>query len=540
MLKNLSLTLKLALLPAVALLGLLLYVGYNSQQLSHNDSRLVELETHSYPTLEKTDAVIFQFSRIPALLNSAVAAGEESTLSEAREVLQTIAAKQQELQGLLSNQRERSDELNTWRVAVQRYAENALSASSQLVKGTADFEALRPNLDRMASDLAQAQKLGSAFRTNAYQDFQDALAQTRKDNATTTRVGIILSLLLVALVALGSWLVISSIMRNVHGVIDSLQAIARGDGDLTRRVSVEANDEIGAMIELFNGFLDKLQGTIRQIVEAASPLGQMSQELYRLTQGSEENASSQQGHTDSISRDIQTMTSSIQEVAQRSRQASDEAGAASKQADAARQSIGSLSTSISDLGSSVMGAVEAMQQLEEETQQVGSVLTVIRSIAEQTNLLALNAAIEAARAGEQGRGFAVVADEVRNLAQKTAASTAEIQQIIQRLQNSANGVLNVMTVNGEKAQGSIERSVQATQMLDVIAQAVGQINQLNAGIAQFTQEQIGLSSSIQQETAVLQGDAQATAHGAQATARLGEQLLSTGDHLRAATAQFRV
>ena len=540
MLKNLSLTLKLALLPAVALLGLLLYVGYNSQQLSNNDLRLVELETHSYPTLEKTDAVIFQFSRIPALLNSAVAAGEESTLTEAREVLQAIAAKQQELQGLLSNQRERSDELDAWRVAVQRYAENALSASSQLVKGTADFEALRPNLDRMASDLSQAQKLGSAFRTNAYQDFQDALAQTRKDNATTTRVGIILSLVLVALVALGSWLVISSIMRNVHGVIDSLQAIARGDGDLTRRVTVEANDEIGAMIELFNGFLDKLQGTIRQIVEAASPLGQMSQELYRLTQGSEENASSQQGHTDSISRDIQTMTSSIQEVAHRSRQASDEAGAASKQADAARQSIGSLSSSISDLGSSVMGAVEAMQQLEEETQQVGSVLTVIRSIAEQTNLLALNAAIEAARAGEQGRGFAVVADEVRNLAQKTAASTAEIQQIIQRLQNSANGVLNVMTVNGEKAQGSIERSVQATQMLDVIAQAVGQINELNAGIAQFTQEQIGLSNSIQQETAVLQGDAQATAHGAQATARLGEQLVSTGDHLRAATSQFRV
>ena len=540
MLKNLSLTLKLALLPAVALLGLLLYVGYNSQQLSHNDSRLVELETHSYPTLEKADAVIFQFSRIPGLLNSAVAAGEESTLTEAREVLQTIAAKQQELQGLLSNQRERSDELDAWRIAVQRYAENALSASSQLVKGTASFDTLRPNLDRMASDLAQAQKLGSEFRAHAYEDFQSSLAQTRKDNATTTRVGIILSLLLVALVALGSWLVISSIMRNVHGVIDSLQAIARGDGDLTRRVSVDANDEIGAMIELFNGFLDKLQGTIRQIVEAASPLGQMSQELYRLTQGSEENASSQQGHTDSISRDIQTMTSSIQEVAHRSRQASDEAGAAAKQADAARQSIGSLSSSISDLGSSVMGAVEAMQQLEEETQQVGSVLTVIRSIAEQTNLLALNAAIEAARAGEQGRGFAVVADEVRNLAQKTAASTAEIQQIIQRLQNSANGVLNVMTVNGEKAQGSIERSVQATQMLDVIAQAVGQINELNAGIAQFTQEQIGLSSSIQQETAVLQGDAQATAHGAQATARLGEQLVSTGDHLRAATAQFRV
>ena len=346
--------------------------------------------------------------------------------------------------------------------------------------------------------------------------------------------------MLVTLVGLGALLIIRGIMGNVHGVIESLQAIARGDGDLTRRVNVDSRDEIGEMIQLFNGFLDKLQGTIRQIIEAAGPLGGMSQELYRLTQESKENSRSQQGHTDSIGRDIQTMTSSIQEVAQRSQQASEGAGAASRQADTARASIGSLSTSISDLGSSVLGAVQAMQQLEEETQQVGSVLTVIRSIAEQTNLLALNAAIEAARAGEQGRGFAVVADEVRNLAQKTAASTAEIQQIIQRLQNSANGVLNVMTANGDKAQHSIERSVEATRMLESIAVAVGEIDQLNAGIAQLTQEQIGLSSSIQQDTQVLQQDAQATAHGAEATARLGEQLVNTGDHLRAATAQFRV
>ncbi|NMY41967.1 methyl-accepting chemotaxis protein [Pseudomonas sp. WS 5013] len=540
MLKNLSLTLKLSLLPAVALLGLLLFVIYTSVQLAANDARLDTLENNSFPTLEKADAVNFQFSRLPGMLNSAVAAGELATLDEARKVLADIADLQQALQPLTRANQARAGELDDWRQAIARYADNALSASEQLIKGSAGFDDLRPSLDRMASDLEAAQKLGSTFRANAYEDFQSTLGQARTDNATTTRTGYILSAVLVALVGLGALLIIRGIMGNVHGVIESLQAIARGDGDLTRRVNVDSRDEIGEMIQLFNGFLDKLQGTIRQIIEAAGPLGGMSQELYRLTQESKENSRSQQGHTDSIGRDIQTMTSSIQEVAQRSQQASEGAGAASRQADTARASIGSLSTSISDLGSSVLGAVQAMQQLEEETQQVGSVLTVIRSIAEQTNLLALNAAIEAARAGEQGRGFAVVADEVRNLAQKTAASTAEIQQIIQRLQNSANGVLNVMTANGDKAQHSIERSVEATRMLESIAVAVGQIDELNAGIAQLTQEQIGLSSSIQQDTQVLQQDAQATAHGAEATARLGEQLVSTGDHLRAATAQFRV
>lgn|GEM_PF-72285 len=539
MLKNLPLTFKLSLAPAVAILGLVLFVGYTSFQLSATDSRLHALETHSYPVLERADAAIFQFSRVPGLLNSAVAAGEQTLLTEAGEVLQDIKAHQHELQKLVQVP-SRRQHLDNWRLAVERYADNAISASNKLVSGSASFEDLRPSLDRMGNDLAQAQRLAAEFRSAAYDDFEHTLAETREVNATTTRLGIVLSLAFLVLVTLCAWVVTRSIMSNVRGVIDSLQGIARGDGDLTRRVNVESNDEIGAMIRLFNGFLDKLQGTIRQIIDAAGPIGDCSKELYRLTQTSEGNAKSQQHHTDSISRDIHTMTGSIHEVAQRSRQASDEAGSASRQAIAAQKNIGDLSAGINDLGDSVMGAVTAMQQLEEETQEVGSVLTVIRSIAEQTNLLALNAAIEAARAGEQGRGFAVVADEVRNLAQKTAASTAEIQQIIQRLQNSANTVLNVMTANGEKSRESIEHSIEATQMLEAIAQTISQIDELNAGIARHTQEQIGLSDSIQKETEVLQQDAQATANGAGATARLGEQLVGTGDHLRKATAQFRV
>ena len=537
--KSLSLTAKLLLVPAVALLGLILFVGYTSLQLAETNNRLQRLESRSYPILEQSDAVIFQFSRLPGLLNNAVTAGEAALVDEARQLLAGIDAQQVKL-GALLHDSQRNQELNTWRSAVTAYGRNALDVSQQLIDGSASFGDLSDNLQRMTADLERAQAMAVAFRTSAYQDFQQTLAATRDDNAATTQLGIGLSILLIVLVGCGAWWVTRNIMGNVRRVIDSLRAIARGDGDLTQRIEVVSNDEIGTMIQLFNLFLDKLQGTIRQIVEAASPLGQMSQDLYRLTSEAERNAQSQQDHTNSIGRDIQTMSARIEEVAQRSRQASDEAGTASQQAEAARENIGGLADGIQDLGSSVMASVSAMTQLEEETQEVGSVLTVIRTIAEQTNLLALNAAIEAARAGEQGRGFAVVADEVRNLAQKTASSTQQIQEIIQRLQNSANAVLDAMTANGEKARASIERSSEATRLLEDIACTVSQIDTLNAAIARFTQEQIGLSTSIQQETLVLQQGALTTAQGAGTTTRLGEQLVTTGDHLRAATAQFRV
>ncbi|WP_043309934.1 methyl-accepting chemotaxis protein [Pseudomonas sp. ML96] len=539
MFKTISLTLKLSLPPAVALAGLLLFVGHTTQQLGDNDSRLVALEKQSYPMLEVADRVNFQLSRIPGLLNSAVASGEQEILDEARQVLADVNNNLRDLEPLTHGRGNRGEELQDWSSSIRRYSDNAFSSSAQLLDGAA-FDDLRPKLNRMAVDLKRAKESGQLFRSLAYSDFHSSLKQVRADNAATTQLGYLLSGVLLLVVSISSGLVIRQVMTNIQGVIESLRAIASGDGDLTRRVNVESTDEIGEMIGLFNGLLDRLQGTIRQIIETASPLEQMSRELHRLTRGAEDSAHSQQERTDSISRDIGTMTSSIEEVAERSRQASEQASAVTRQAEDARLNIDNLSTSIGDLGSSVLSSVQAMQRLEEETQQVGTVLTVIRSIAEQTNLLALNAAIEAARAGEQGRGFAVVADEVRNLAQKTTTSTAEIQSIIQRLQSSAHGVLQAMTLNDAKARASIERSEQATLTLEAITRAVRQIDELNASIARFTQEQIGLSSSIQHDTERLQLDTQATTQGADATARLGEQLVSTGDHLRSATALFRI
>ena len=540
MLKNLPLALKIFLLPGIAIFGLLLYLAYNYSLLSSNNERLSKLEQRYYPALEQTDSIIFNFSRLPNLLNNAVAAGEQEIIKEADATIADINSKLSAVKQLSEGEGDLTASAKAWAESISTYYQNARDSSEKIITGSASFDDLRPNLERMSQDLQTSKELGDKFRAAVYANFHDSLELALSNNSTTISVGLILVIVLSAVVILCSLLVIRQIMQNVHDVIESLQDIAKGDGDLTRRIKNDSRDEIGTMIGHFNGLLDTLQQTIGSVIKSAEPLNQVSSQLYQLTQSVERNASSQHTHTQSIVNNIQDMVSSVQDINSRTGQAAGAASDVAKKANHAQASLGDLTSSIQDLANEVLQTVESIHQLQGETQEVGKVLDVIKVIAEQTNLLALNAAIEAARAGEQGRGFAVVADEVRNLAFKTQKSTEEIQEIIQRLQRSTQGVVQTMNSNSTKAQSSLEKTSDATSALAAIVDGIQQISQSNSGIADLTQNQLHLSHTMQENANGLSEDASVSRKGAGETARLGEALVSMGDNLKQATGKFRV
>ncbi|MCB1905273.1 MAG: methyl-accepting chemotaxis protein, partial [Gammaproteobacteria bacterium] len=262
---------------------------------------------------------------------------------------------------------------------------------------------------------------------------------------------------------------------------------------------------------------------------AAATSGQVreaSGKMLQLNSQTQEMITNQHSSTDMVATAINEMAATVQEIAQSASNAADGARTADADARKGSERVDSSAISIRDLAQDVERAAEVIHKLENEAEKVGSVLDVIRGIAEQTNLLALNAAIEAARAGEQGRGFAVVADEVRTLASRTQQSTTEIQGMIEKLQSGARNAVSVMDAGREKAQVSVERAESAGSSLIEITKAVASISSMNTQIASAAEEQSAVTQEINRNiteiSAISDRNSQISSEAAQASSVLSE------------------
>ena len=350
-------------------------------------------------------------------------------------------------------------------------------------------------------------------------------------------IGTIIAVLIGAAVA---FFVSRGITVPLNATNSMLKDIAEGDGDLTVRVPVNTQDEIGDLGNNFNAFITKLQGIIGEISGATSQLAAASEEMAAITEQTSSGVENQKNETTQVATAITEMTATVQEVANNAESASSAAADADSEAKAGNEIVTSTVQAITELARGVESSATVIEKLKGDSENIGTVLDVIKGIAEQTNLLALNAAIEAARAGEQGRGFAVVADEVRTLAQRTQESTAEIENLINALQTGAEEAVTVMTQSRDRAGSTVEQAQHAGESLSSITRAVGSILELNTQIATAAEEQSAVSEEINRNVINIQNISEQTATGAEQTASASGELARLGEQLQNLVGQFKV
>nr|WP_095123015.1 methyl-accepting chemotaxis protein [Pseudomonas sp. Irchel s3f10] len=364
----------------------------------------------------------------------------------------------------------------------------------------------------------------------------DLDAQRKSDTFGMAMVG----LLIAGIGLLVIWLVGHGIARPLKQMVAMLNDIAQGEGDLTRRLSSDRSDELGSIAKGFNTFLAKLQAMITQVVTSVQSVSDSSEHTADIAIRTNIGIQKQMAEIDQVATAVQEMTATAQDVARNATQAAQAASHADQAASQGMQIVRDTSNSIGVLAVEIGKAVDVVQTLAKDSENINAILTAIRGIAEQTNLLALNAAIEAARAGEQGRGFAVVADEVRNLAQKTQKATEEIQSMIQQLQQGTRDVVRVMEDSQNRTDESVQHAAKAAEALETITQAVSVINDMNTQIASAAEEQSAVADDINRNVINIGQVANEVAGGADESSSASADLTKLAEQQRRLINQFKV
>ena len=354
------------------------------------------------------------------------------------------------------------------------------------------------------------------------------------------RQGIQVLVLVAILIGAVSLLLRQLVTRPIQKVTLALNDIAQGEGDLTRRLEVARADEIGNLAANFNQFVEKIRDMVSRVVESVDFISGSISELQTIAQRTSEGVGRQRGETDQVATAMTEMSSTAQSVAESAEHAAASARRADEQGQVAQRIVGDAITAIGGLSRDIQGGTEVIADLEKNVGEITSILDVIRGIAEQTNLLALNAAIEAARAGEQGRGFAVVADEVRALASRTQTSTEEINSMIARLEEGAQKAVQVMEQSRSNGERTVEQANEAGGALQEVAVAVATINEMNTQIASAAEEQTAVADDISASLGRIVDIAETTARDTDDTRNSSHRLDELAQQLRQLVSHFRV
>ncbi len=359
------------------------------------------------------------------------------------------------------------------------------------------------------------------------------------ERAAQQEVSAATMLAIIALASMAAGILLSLFIANF--IVSAIRkAIVTASGDLTQSIDVDSEDEIGELLTVMNGMRQKLLGMLSRISGTTDQLSAASEELSVVTGQTSCIIQKQRAETEQVATAMNEMTATVQEVAQNISHTASAASEANEHTMSGQQVVGQAVSQIGQLAEQIEQASATINELEQQSEGINSVLDVIKGIAEQTNLLALNAAIEAARAGEQGRGFAVVADEVRTLAGRTQESTEEINQMIDKLQSGSQRAVQVMEKSREQARIVVAHATESGEALATIATAVTRINDMSTQIASAAEEQSAVSEEINRNIVKINDVANDTANGAEQTSEASQDLACMATELQGVVSQFNV
>lgn len=365
-------------------------------------------------------------------------------------------------------------------------------------------------------------------------------ARTLADLHTTRNESLILLLILLAVIIACSLVLLRSIHKPIQEFIRLISDMTSEGWNLTMRFDTNRKDEFGELAAFFNNFISTLRNIINNVTTASGDLNVAAQEVAQTTRQTNNASIEQCDKTERIATAVTQISATVNEVANNTADAAKAAHDAAEESTKGRTIVFETIQSIENVDAEVGKALDAIVQSKQDSDSIGAIVDVINNIAEQTNLLALNAAIEAARAGDHGRGFAVVADEVRTLATRTKQSTGEIQQMVERLQSSAERAMNVMEESTNRVKNSVATAGSAGASLETITKSIDNINTLNTQIASATEEQLSVFENINEHIHDIHMTAEHMEDNARQSESASQRLNKVSSNLQSVIGQFHV
>jgi len=537
MLSLLKISHKLALLVTVAVVAFVVSQMFSIVTERKNSERLSEVRDQLYPSLELSTINRGLLQLIENQINSAVTTGDDQQIAATLEQLTQINSN---LEQIASLNPKLQDQVKVLHSNLSLYYNNASRLAHAIIDGSADFSKIgqeaadnAQRLKRLRTALDEMRNTMDAQLTKAIDDTTAA-----SQNAGTVSVVIVVIALLVLIVL--SLLIGRSISGSLQQIITSLRDMASGEGDLTSRIDYSGKDELRELVDQFNRFVEKLHKSFATIQHDIDELNGVAAHLGTTSRTNLERISQQAQAISSTRNAVEELVKSVEEVAGFASSASDQTHDASRFATTGQKKVESNIDTIQKLMTEIENTAGLVNQFDDFSVKVGGLLETIQTVAEQTNLLALNAAIEAARAGEHGRGFAVVADEVRGLAVRTHKATEEIQQVISELSKASGAAVSSMQGSVDMAREGVNATTESGEVLSKILESVQQISELNEQIAAATYEQSTTFGEVTGHMADMHRNAEAVMESTDELDTVSRKIQDVSNGLQSVAGQFRV